>query len=248
MFWFSRFYGSEKKSPLFNNESTTRVFVWSTTARDVGHVAIQVGGNQPKMNENEAGEYISIHPDKFPSFGPTSVIPLPAQVANTLTEDMFIAAASKDKQVIDDPNNLPRIEVSNQKITSLPPDLIYEIKGLDTKKMQTNIQKLKEEVKSGKTVYQLLPKVNIIKLISNFLEDGSSFIGQDPVDVELARRKHDAHPTEPGLNVYNCATLVADILAAGGKLIEPSRTPWGLTPNGVADQVSQDGQRTTLTK
>ncbi|KTC90314.1 hypothetical protein OQJ18_04465 [Fluoribacter dumoffii] len=210
----------------------TWVFVWNMTANKVGHAAIQVGGSQPKVNADDPGTYTSIHPASIPSAGITSVLPLQAHLASSLSEDMETMGASEGSS-FGDMDSPPRISVK-ESTQPLPPDQIYHFKDLDTSAMNKHIEETQEKVKTGEVGYQLFPNVNV----AGFFRDSSAFVAHDPIDVEMYRRSSGKNRnTNP---VYNCTTLVSDVLKEGGVNIKPSRyKPWGITPNGLAAEVSE---------
>ncbi|MCL9683350.1 hypothetical protein [Legionella maioricensis] len=215
-------------------DKDTWVFIWSMTADNVGHVAVQIGGAQPKMKEEDPGEYASIHPDKIPSMGLTSVLPLPAHIATNLSEDMENLGGEKNTVFID--MDGPRNVKPHKDSGPLQPDRVYHFKNLDTPAMREHIHKTHEKVKTGEVSYQLFPNVNLIK----FFKDSSAFIAQDPVDIEMHRKISEKK--ESTEQAYNCTTLVSDILNKGGLPIKHSKTkPWGITPNGLADEIERKG-------
>lgn len=208
----------------------TWVFIWNMTADKVGHAAIQVGGSQPKMKDEEPGEYASIHPEGIPSTGITSVLPLPAHLATNLSEDMETLGASKNTSFID-MDNPPKI-ISEQE-NPLPPDEVYHFKDLNTAEMSKHIQKTQKKVENGEVGYQLFPNVNVL----GFFKDSSAFISHDPVDIEMHRRVSQGKKSNT--EVYNCTTLVSEVLNEGGLPIRQSKAkPWGITPNGLSSEIS----------
>lgn len=179
-------------------------------------------------------EYVSIHPESIPSGGLTSVIPLPAHIATNLSDDMETLGASKNTCLDPDrPIQVKPIEDS----TPLAPDHVFRYKNLDTPVMSEHIKQTQERVKKGEVGYQLLPNVNLV----GFFKDSSAFVNQDPIDVELYRRK--ITPKENDNPVYNCTTLVSEILNKGGLPISPSSVkPWGITPNGLSSEISKSAE------
>ncbi|WP_026069302.1 hypothetical protein, partial [Legionella tunisiensis] len=164
-------------------EDDTWVYIWNMTAKNgVGHAAIQVGGSQPKMKSEDPGEYISIHPEGIPAVGPTTILPLRAQLAKTLAEDMETQASSKTP-IIDDFDSPLQFRPKQGPLSS-PPDQTIKIKNLDTKTMLAQIDQARKKVKTGGMSYQLLPKINVW----GFFQDAPFFINQDPLDVHLNRK------------------------------------------------------------
>ncbi len=213
-----------RQSPT--NSKKTFVYFWKTTPDGVGHAAIQVNGSKPKMTEDDEGTYISIHPSLIPSIGPTIVLPLPASLATHLSADMESEGAHTQ-------NLIPEESVSIFPPYPMPlaPDRTFIVEGLDTKAMLERINQTREGVDSGKINYQLLPKVNFMK----FFRELSFYIAQDPVDIEMHRQ---STRKEKESQVYNCSTLVSDILNSGGLPIKQAKgVPWGITPNGLADEI-----------
>ncbi|HHF7365431.1 TPA: hypothetical protein ACPSKY_000525 [Legionella bozemanae] len=223
----------EKKS--IETAKDTWVFIWDMTADKVGHAAIQVGGSKPKMKNEDPGEYASIHPDKIPSTGLTSVLPLPAHIATNLSEDMETLGASEHASVTElgEP-----IKIKLKDASPLPPDHIYHYKNLGTSEMSKHIEQAHKKVKTGKMGYQLFPNVNLVGLF----KDSPAFITQDPIDVELHRRvaekKTDNH------EVHNCTSFVSETLNKGGLPVNCSKIkPWGITPNGLSDEINSNGPK-----
>jgi|GEM_PF-3720757 len=209
-----------------NDSENTYVHVWNLTSKGVGHTAIQVG-----EGENQA--YTSIHPDFIPACGPLAVVPLPANIATTLDEDMAIEGMSRhDGGDLDAP-----FGISNTEPTPAKPERTIKIAGLDTKAMRKEIQAVNERVAEGDTYYQLIPKVNT----HAFFKDLPTLISQDPVDATLAQKQDQLHTSSP---TYNCATLVSHILKTGGAApMKSSSVPWHPTPNDVmyyAEELSSD--------
>ncbi|MCW8400354.1 hypothetical protein OQJ26_16355 [Legionella sp. PATHC038] len=223
----------EEKKPTEPTRDTW-VFIWNMTASKVGHAAIQVGGSKPKMKDEDPGEYASIHPDSIPSTGFTSVIPLPAHIATNLSDDMETLGTSNNTSLdTDRPIQVKPIEDTKP----LAPDHVYHFENLNTSVMSEHIKKTQDKVKTGKVGYQLLPNVNLV----GFFKDSSAFVNQDPIDVELYRRKITQKQNDN--QVYNCTTLVSDILNKGGLPVRRSTAkPWGITPNGLSSEISESAE------
>lgn len=234
--------GSESTTSSLDNTITTNketseeshgstwVYIWNMTQNGPGHAAIQVGGSKPKMNSDDSGDYISIHPD-LPAIGITSVLPLPGELAKTLKEDMEIEGSAKTKDRINDFGSMQEILQKNSADPLLPSQTI-KIENLDTNAMRAYINKTKDEVETGKLSYQLFPKINLLGLF----KDIPVFISQDPIDIEMNRRFSSNHDEDTS-QVKNCTTLVSDILRSGGQEIPESKMPWGITPDGLADVI-----------
>lgn len=226
-------------TPIKETKSTeppknTWVFIWDMTANKVGHAAIQVGGSKPKMKDEDPGEYASIHPDTIPSTGLTAVLPLPAHIATNLSDDMETLGTSNNTNLDTD---RPVLVNPSQDAKPLPPDHVYQYKNLNTPVMSEHIKKTEEKVKAGEVGYQLLPNINLVK----FFKDSSAFVNQDPIDVELYRRRVMQETTNNP--VYNCTTLVSEILNKGGLPVSHSSVkPWGITPNGLSSELSDSSE------
>ncbi|MCE0723766.1 hypothetical protein [Legionella resiliens] len=220
----------EKKSPETGKD--TWVFIWNMTSEKVGHAAIQVGGSKPKMKNEDPGEYASIHPDKIPSTGLTSVLPLPAHIATNLSEDMQTLGAAAPISVTDigEP-----IKIIPKDTGPLPPDHVYHYKNLNASEMHKHIEQAHKKVKTGKMGYQLFPNVNLLGL----LKDSSAFIAQDPIDIEMHRRASEKKTNNH--EVHNCTSFVTETLNKGGLPVKSSKTkPWGVTPNGLSDEMENN--------
>jgi hypothetical protein len=226
----------------FNKESSTKsdslpacdcpgntwVYIWKMTAQTVGHTAIQVGGCKPKLNQDDSGDYVSIHPNMIPSVGPTVILPLPAGLASTLSEDMAVEAGSQNYDMLVELGGIP----PDNQPTSCLPDYTFKIANLKTDAMRNMIAATRQEVETGKTTYQLLPKVNALQ----FFKESSQFISYNPVDITSSPKRPDTY------NRYNCATLVSAMLKTGGVPIRQSAMPWGQTPNDLIEQLSKKGR------
>lgn len=215
-----------------NTSGKTWVYIWRMTPQNVGHAAIQVGGDSPKKTADQPGDYVSIHPKSIPAVGPTIILPLPATLATTLNADMETEAASNQNENLE----MAGIPTFTEKtLSSLPPDFTFEIEGLNTNTMQECIHTVQKQVETGETSYQLLPEVDTTGYVRHFLRDAPAFMGFDPIDIELHRRRL---PKDESIGKrYNCTMLVKDILKSGGMNINSSNTPWGLTPTGLAEEL-----------
>ena len=222
------------------NAENTWVYVWNLTADKVGHTAIQIGGCTPKTKLDnkdikktpDESVYISIHPGGIPAIGPTTVLPLPAILAKSLTDDMLSEAAAAQQPTY--------IHNSTQRVELQPPDQVFQIPLLNTQAMREHVRKVDTGVTCGDTSYQLLPRVKAV----NFLRELPGYLAQDPVDMSCMRKtvsslaKKNKEKSEYA--VYNCATLVEKLLTIGGvPPIDDSRLrfPWDPTPNGVAEHL-----------
>ncbi|MBN9226351.1 MULTISPECIES: hypothetical protein [Legionella] len=218
-----------KESEPSDTPKNTWVFIWDMTAEKVGHAAIQTGGSRPKKKAKDPGLYISIHPYGVPSTGLTSILPLPAHLATNLSEDMETLGASENTGAFDMDQPLVK---PNHDAKPLPPDHIYHFKNLNTHMMSQHIQEIQKKVETGEVGYQLFPNVNLL----GFFRDSSAFVSQDPIDVEMHRRASKKRTNSN--QVYNCTTLVSDVLNQGGLPISRSLIkPWGITPNGLSSEI-----------
>ena len=217
-------------------QGNTWVYIWKMTAKKVGHTAIQVGGCKPKFDETDNnGEYISIHPNMVPSIGPTVIFPLPAGLASTLSEDMTAEAGSQNNAMLGELTGIMEPFPPQHIPSSCLPDYTFNIPHLKTNDMRKLITLTRDEVKTGATTYQLLPKINTL----GFFKDIPEYINYNPVDIA---KKPKQSPTSGyyGYNRYNCVTLVSTILATGGMPIQQSNMPWGQTPNDLIEQLSKN--------
>ncbi len=96
------------------------------------------------------------------------------------------------------------------------------------------MQTVREEVPTGQTAYQLFPKV----IVYGFFKDISYCLTYDPID---ARHEPSRQSSKQGYgaNPYNRATLMSRILKECGMSVQESNTPWGRSPNGLAEQLSK---------
>lgn len=215
-----------KKTPTDDSPCGTYVYIWKTTAKKVGHVAINVvdcTGSKPQQ------KYSSLHPSLIPAIGPTIVLPLPAKLSTSLQQDMEIEASYAKPTVPpqDEPSLPYRINSSTQQ---LPPDHTFHIPRLDTRAMLSFMDKEQSKVESGETSYQLFPKVNAI----GFFKDITKYLSYNPVDIgDISRDRTSTKPPR----AYNCATYVNRILNEGGLPVRESKTPWGQSPNDLAEQL-----------
>ncbi|KTC97163.1 hypothetical protein [Legionella erythra] len=219
--------------PQSNKNQSSYVYIWLKTLNGPGHAAIQIGGSKPKLNPDDEGDYGSIHPSNFPSMGPMAVLPLEADMAQNLMQDMQLEANAGQNPLftdMDTPSPLPTSERPPKK-----PDLTFALDHLDTNAMQQRLLQVKKQIDEGDMHYQLLPKVDVVKL----LQDATHFIAYDPLDIHSYMNKQRQSPLRL-TQVTNCSTLVADVLNAGGASIETSK-PWGITPDGLADELRHAG-------
>jgi hypothetical protein len=205
------------------------VFIWKMTPEKVGHVALQVGGCQPKMTEeSKNGIYVSLHPSKIPALGPTIVLPLPSHISRSLVEDMEIEASyvtssiSPDAIAFSEPTPTP---------TSLPPDTIYKVTNLQTDKMRNAIKDIENKHDEGMIAYQLCPQPDT----AGFFLDIPSFLTYDAHESTYVNSKQSINYL--GKSRFNCATMVSSILSSGGLVLKHTMLPWGLTPNEVTEQL-----------
>lgn len=222
-------------------DGNSYLYIWETLApKSVGHVALQVGGCEPKIDEKKKGDYISIHPGLVPSVGPLVAWPMPAALSATLHEDMEIEA-NYQKSVLDPDDPSSVFQGHHAQPKTLAPDYIFKISNLNTSAMSMFMQNVKKEVDTGQTTYQLFPKLNGLR----FFRDIPHALTYDPIDFRHAPSLRPSNE-EYGAHTYNCATLVTRILQEGGLEIKQENTPWGQSPNGLAEKlIKQDIEYTT---
>jgi hypothetical protein len=201
------------------SDQSTYVYVWNMTKDNPGHVSMKAGD-----------EYLSLWPKNFPSVGPTTILPLKPSFAKNLSEDEQAEAISR-KTKFDGFNNDPTsiIPDDGNPISPLPPDHTFKIDGLDTHKIKEEIIKQKEDQNIR---YQLLPGVNLLGFFNRIF----SFDNFKPVDVP--RLELDPPAEQIKLQPHNCSTIVGAMLKLGGQPIQTTRSPWVLTPNDIAKQLS----------
>lgn len=221
--------------PQSKKQPNSYVFIWRKTRNGPGHAAIQIGGSEPKLHTDDEGDYGSIHPQNFPSMGPLAVLPLKADTAESLTQDMLLEACADQKTVTNDMEPPPFLTQADR--TPKQPDLTFEINHLDTNAMQQRLQKVKADIAEGHLRYQLLPGLDLAR----FFRDSPHFISHDPIEIHLHMEKRRQLPVPPS-TVTNCSTLVADVLNAGGADIQTNK-PWGITPDGLADELHHSGAK-----
>ncbi|MDX1838651.1 hypothetical protein DIZ81_12430 [Legionella taurinensis] len=221
--------------PPSKKQQNSYVYIWLKTLNGPGHAAIQIGGSEPKLNAGDEGDYGSIHPQNLPSMGPLAVLPLKADMAESLTQDMLLEASADQKMVTNDMDTPPFF--TQEERMPKQPDLTFEIDHLDTNAMHQRLQQLKADIAEGRMRYQLLPRVDVAR----FFQDTPHFIAYDPIDIHLQMVKQRQLPAPPS-KVTNCSTLVADVLNAGGASIQTNK-PWGITPDSLADALQHSGAK-----
>ena len=231
---FGFFKATEKPKAIADVKSaqssqTVWVHVWDTTVNSVGHASIQVGGNKPKMSEEDPGNYIGFWPGVFPSFGPFAIIPGPAVISNVLSADMVQEGGNGPSNFGGDFGP----QSGTYKVARpLPPSRSIKIEGLDTDAMLIEMKKQEAAINDGSTTYQLYPKFTPF---DDILANGAAMIGQDPIDCFLSLKNPN-----PTASRYNCTTFTAHILNAGGMKIDmlPFR-PWGITPTQLGEKIEE---------
>ena len=243
------------------------VYIWKTTTEKVGHVAIEVIDCEslPTDSSKQTGKmknilkydnnrkvkekaYMSIHPGVIPSVGPTSILPVPASLSTSLSQDMEIEAEYENRTNISQEEPMiaisPPSSLSSASVKLLSPDFTFHVsdKIIDTNRMISFMKQEKDNVQNGRTAYQLFPKVDMMSIA----RDAPKCIGGDSAALirkeATYRNKDDTGNTTPSVympRVYNCATLVTSILHAGGlkSIKNQAATPWGQSPNNVANQL-----------
>src|SRR5689334_7901231 len=85
----TQFHPEITTTTLDDNNDATYVYIWNMTSNGPGHTAINV-------KENKKDEYASIVPKNMPSFGPTAILPLEAEIITDLHTDMKIEGTKRD--------------------------------------------------------------------------------------------------------------------------------------------------------
>jgi hypothetical protein len=174
--------------------------------------------------------------------GPTIVLPLPAMLANTLSEDMEIEASYLRSNDSIDENAMDKVVHPNYRteeappITSLPPDDTIRLDKLNTDGMLKKIKDVRQTVTTMQTTYQLCPNVPTL----DFAYKLPHYLSYNPVDTKNLENKALHTNNWYGIKAYNCTSLVADILHVGGSSqikAVPPLVPWALTPNELGDQL-----------
>lgn len=120
----------------------TWVFVWKTTIHGVGHVGIQVGGEEPG---DPQGVYRSVHP-QIPVSGPLVVYPVPLATATSWEQDARSEATVENEMRV--------------------PDVLFHSKTLNATAMRDTISR---EIRQSK--YQLVPGIHPWSLFKRAAED-----------------------------------------------------------------------------
>lgn len=220
-----------------NDDQSVWVHIWPTTKENVGHAAIQVGGDKPKMKAEDPGKYMSLWPELFPSWGPFAAIPGPATSAKTLKDDMQMEGKHQENHFS---NDFSDVHVANplsfdKKKADLPPEKSYEIKGLDTKSMLAEMDKQEKAMAEGNTTYQLYPQVTVF---DDIISHGAATVSMDLIDARPSLRQS---ALDENTKRYNCTTFAAHLLNTGGMSITNDRfRPWGLTPDRLASKIDQE--------
>lgn len=214
----------------------TRVYVWLSSPRGVGHASISVDNS-----------YISIWPKMTPAVGPMSVLPLSAELATDLAEDMT-AEAHEHLPVINSTDTCAVTVHDGDNADQTPPDKVFDLTNLDVPAMKKYIEDERTKVREGYARYQLFPGVNVLQWMQNLVRDVGAYSNLDPVDISMQRQRIEEaaqDDSSASVTVDNCATLVGKILSVGGLPIKESCTPWRLNPDSLARQISdtlqQDG-------
>ena len=219
----------DEKSEIANPsdcDCNTWVYIWKTTAKTVGHVGIKIGGCEA---DDAKGHYASLHPT-LPAFGPTIVYPLPAALNKSLEDDkQNEGEALQRARQAQEGAFMTQAELEKSYIKS--PDYVFFLKDLNTQNMRTRLEQKQEKIDTHELKYQLFPQVRFWEFFNHTARD----VSYNPIDTQTS----PIEPT-PKFEKHNCATFVADVLKAGGKELQPSKTPWGLSPSTVAQQLAHD--------
>ena len=225
-----------KKSPA--NE-TVWLHLWNTAfSNGVGHAAIQVGGDQPKLSDTDDGRYMSLWPEYLPSCSLTAIIPTLAGTAGNLAEDMRAEGDTQNKRCDFDTPSF-KVPLTKPESTTRYPDKSIQIKHLDTVAMKVAMDKQNEAIQNGRTVYQLFPNIRPVEYL---LHDGPALISHDPIDTYMwVKEKQSEEATLSEMQPKNCTTFARDILRAGGMQLNASKwRPWGITPDELGQEVERE--------
>ncbi|TAL59501.1 MAG: hypothetical protein EPN84_11060 [Legionella sp.] len=200
---------SQEENLIEGNKVT--VYVWKTNLISLGHVSVKIHGVDGKPDT-----YTSIWPKLTPAGGPTAIVPLIATTATKLEQDCMQEAVRPTTDSSDLNEALIELEPKE-------PDLVFELDGLDTQKMEAELTQIKKELETGETRYQLLPGVPTTQLANLVLSVGSI----TPMGVK---------------RVYNCVSLTQHLLTVGG--MKNMVHLWE-TPSKFATHLMENSQTTS---
>jgi len=191
-------HNEEKKNPLETTEnSEVKVFIWpGGFFNGIGHVGLQIDGENPKYNASDAGEYASIWPKSTAAGGLTAIIPLKPALCKNLGDDSLQEARRPPQDFSDLMEPIKPIPIEPKVIT---------INNLDKEKMKDELHRIEKGIENGAVSYQLLPGVKT----SDSLNKLSNFWSEKQTQKQ---------------EVYNCVTLTQHLLKEGGMNVQES--PW----------------------
>jgi hypothetical protein len=206
--------------PSNNNAYHVRVNIWDTDGQtgDCGHASIDL--NQTEEGIEKKNRYLGFFPKN--GFSP---LHLPFSVK---------AESIKSYQ--------KEVEHMGDGETSLGPSRQFEI-PLNEKqytKMKKELKTVEDEIQTGKTRYALFPNFNTLHAlkwlsskaaIHNYNSCPITGIPMDNADLDT--QANVVQETK----LANCTTTVIRILRAGEIPVESKKTPWGLTPTGLGNQI-----------
>lgn len=222
---------STRPSVQVAKQNPVWVYIWpANPLRGVGHTSIEVGGDNPT--------YLSIHPRNFPAFAPIGFIPLRATLAKSLKQDQQTEASYAPFHD-DTVPTITRVDGTEK----VPPAIIYQLNGLNTKAMQDEMKKLQHD---GKLCYQQFPRINTIGFFNRIEPKTAAVIMENPFSGQSNDHIHRElqHAVKDDYKRYNCTSLVSHLLETGGAKIATKPAfwrPWGITPNGLSDPLKKLG-------
>ena len=249
--WLSYRYIPQKhriprqETDLPQKDEAVWVHLWKTEfSNGVGHAAIQVGGDQPKLSDNNEGRYMSLWPEYLPSCSLTAIIPTLAGTASNLVEDMLAEGATQNT-ICDFDTPSFKVPLTKPESTKRHPDKSIKIEHLNTTAMKAAMDMEIEAIQNGRTVYQLFPNIRPLEYL---FADGPSLISQDPIDAYMwAKRQQSEEAMPRAMQPKNCTTFARDLLRVGGMQLNTTKwRPWGLTPDELGEKVENE-QRLKMT-
>ncbi len=212
-------------------DGQAKVYIWSGgSAKGVGHVAIELTNQESKQTETKHSKYLSIWPT-FPAIGPTAIIPLKAALADSLSQDIHMES-SISKTTPGDPSDLclSAQETEVAAADRILPDKVFTVRNLNTKNIESEIERLKEGVDNGSVLYQLLPAVNTLGFLNSLTNRLTYDTDQDFASIENTNKNKNSELLP---EVYNCTTMVQHILKSGGMDELPKSSVW--KPSSLVD-------------
>lgn len=240
MFFRSRLNSNntEKKKP---NEPV-RIYVWPTTfesrlndrGTSAGHAAISTG----------VDNHMGLWPHGIPAMGPTVIVPLKADLAKELKEDII---AEEPPLYSPDMDEMTYSWYKNPRNhTALAAPMVFETTVADTNAIKAEMDKVKQQVKTGEIRYQLFPNVRLfsglINSVNSISKSSLNIITADPFSQLPNPHLSEELALLPNviMQVHNCTSLVKHILAKGGiQLKKHPLTPWGTSPSALAVELDK---------